>query len=71
MKGENGMQYTELRDKLLEYNEEKNKDIYIISSIGNKGVHIGRIKNISLDANDDIVIETDIEKESETGPELE
>lgn len=39
MKGENGMQYTELRDKLSEYNEEKNKDIYIISSIGNKGVH--------------------------------
>lgn len=46
---------------------KKDQDVYIIASIDNKGNHIGRIKNVSLDTNIDVVIEVDIDKESVTG----
>lgn len=42
----------------------KNNNIYIASSIEGKGVHIGRIKDISYDADGAIVINTDIDAKS-------
>lgn len=44
----------------------KNQEVYIIASIEGKGNHIGRIKNISLDVNDDVIIEVDIDEKSVT-----
>lgn len=36
-------------------------NVYIISSIDGVGVHVGRFKGFSLDANDDLVIDADID----------
>lgn len=43
-----------------------NCEVYIMSTIDGKGCHIGKITGVSLDANDGIVIETDIESVSVT-----
>ena len=43
-----------------------NRNVYIMSKIDGKGCHIGKITGFSLDANDGIVIETDIESVSAT-----
>lgn len=43
-----------------------NRDVYIMSTVDGKGCHIGKITGVSLDANDGIVIETDIESVSAT-----
>lgn len=43
-----------------------NREVYIMSTIDGKGCHIGRITGVSLDANDGIVIETDIDSVSAT-----
>ena len=43
-----------------------NREVYIMSTIDSKGCHIGKITGISLDANDGIVIETDIDSVSAT-----
>ena len=54
-------EYKKLRELelfLLEHN------VYILSSIEGKGVHVGRFKQISLDADGNPVIECDIDKES-------
>lgn len=61
------MKYDEITQKLHDITFKKDQEVYIIASIENKGNHIGRIKNISLDADCDIVIEVDIDKESITG----
>lgn len=53
--------YKKLRELelfLLEHN------VYILSSIEGKGIHVGRFKQISLDADGNPVIECDIDKES-------
>ena len=39
----------------------KKHNAYIISKIDGKGVHMGEIKQIALDANDAWIVETDIE----------
>ncbi len=52
-------------EKITAFNESQ--EVYIIASIDNKGNHIGRIESISLDADCDVVIEVDIDKESVTG----
>ena len=36
-------------------------NVYVAASIDNKGVHIGRFKGLSLDADDDLIIEVDID----------
>ena len=46
--------------------ELKEHDVYIISSVGGKGHHIGRFKTISVDANGDLIIESDIDEVSIT-----
>jgi hypothetical protein len=43
-----------------------NHEVYIMSAIDGKGCHIGKITGVSLDANDDIVIEADIDSVSAT-----
>lgn len=49
---------------------EKNKDFlkennaYIIASIEEKGAHIGRIKGLSFDADNNLIIEADIDSQS-------
>ena len=43
-----------------------NREVYIVSTIDGKGCHIGKITGVSLDANDGIVIETDIDSVSVT-----
>lgn len=50
------MKEMERIEKLLREN-----DVYIMSSIGGKGHHIGRFKGFRLDANDSLIIETDID----------
>lgn len=60
------MEYQELLNKLNKNKEDGQGDVYIISSVGGKGVHIGRIKEISQDAEGDIVIEADIDLQSIT-----
>lgn len=62
------MQYNKTIQELIKNNTyNKNQEVYIIASIEGKGNHIGRIKNISLDADDDVVIEVDIDEKSVTG----
>ena len=49
-------------EEMKKIEEWLNKNnVYIISSIDDKGVHVGRFKGLSLDANDDLVIDTDID----------
>ena len=57
------MEYEEIKrlEKLL-----KENDVYIIASIEGKGHHIGRFKGFSLDADDGLIIDVDIDKESFT-----
>ena len=56
------MLYNEMLQKLEKLTTSKtNQGVYIISSIDNNGIYIGRIKDILLDSSDDIVIETDID----------
>ena len=50
----------ELEQKLKEH------DVYIISSVGGKGHHVGRFKGISVDANGDLIIDADIDEHSIT-----
>ena len=50
-----------IEDKLREQN------VYIMSSVDGKGVHIGRFKGFSRNANDDLIIEADIDAVSCTG----
>lgn len=50
----------ELEQKLKEY------DVYILSSVGGKGHHVGRFKGISVDANGDLIIDADIDEYSIT-----
>lgn len=45
---------------------DKNSEVYIISSIDGKGIHIGKITGFARDSGDGIVLETDIEEESVT-----
>lgn len=49
-------------EKIL--NEHKT---YIVSSVDGKGVHIGRLQGMSLDADGDWVIEVDLDGKSCTG----
>ena len=61
------MQYDKTIQELIKNNMyNKNQEVYIIASIEGKGNHIGRIKNISLDVNDDVIIEVDIDEKSVT-----
>ncbi len=56
------MLYNEIIQKLENLTTSKaDQGVYIISSIDNNGIYIGRIKDILLDSSDDIVIETDID----------
>ena len=48
--------------KIIE--ESRDKGAYIIASIEGVGVHVGRIKGVSLDADDYPVIEVDIDAKS-------
>ena len=43
-------------EKLLREN-----DVYVESSIEGKGCHLGKFKGFSLDADDSVIIETDID----------
>lgn len=62
------MQYNKTIQELIKNNTyNKNQEVYIIASIEGKGNYIGRIKNISLDADDDVIIEVDIDEKSVTG----
>lgn len=62
------MQYNKTIQELIKNNTyNKEQDVYIIASIGGEGNHIGRIKNISLDADYDVVIEVDVDEKSVTG----
>lgn len=46
----------EIETKLREHN------VYIISSVEGKGNHIGRFKGFAVDADGDLIIETDIDE---------
>lgn len=61
------MKYDEIMQKLQDITFKREQEVYVIASIDNKGNHIGRIKNISLDADCDVVIEVDVDRESVTG----
>lgn len=39
----------------------KQHGCYVLSSVEGKGTHVGRLNKISLDANDDIVLDIDID----------
>lgn len=60
------MKYDEIVQKLQDITFKREQEVYVIASIDNKGNHIGRIKNISLDAACDVVIEVDVDRESIT-----
>lgn len=36
-------------------------NVYIISSIDGEGIHVGKFKGLSLDADDDLIINVDID----------
>lgn len=61
------MQYEDFMKKIQNITFKREQEVYCIASIDSIGKHIGRIKNISLDSNMDVVIEIDIDKESVTG----
>lgn len=44
----------------------KQHGCYVLSSIEGEGTHVGRFKRISLDADDDVVINIDIDAVSVT-----
>lgn len=62
------MEYYKIMEELQNNKSgNNNQDIYVIASVGDRGNHLGRIKSVSLDVNDDIVIGVDIDRESVTG----
>ncbi len=62
------MRYNKTVQELIKKNAYgENKDVYVIALIGGEGHHIGRIKDILLDPNNDIVVEIDIDNKSVTG----
>ena len=65
MLGELGLDFGERTDNLYLYEKMLGADnIYIVSSIDNKGAHVGRFKKCSLDADGNLIIETDIDSVS-------
>lgn len=54
----------QLRALINEISE--NGTISVMASIEGKGVHVGKVKGISQDANNDVIIEVDIEHISST-----
>lgn len=42
------------------------RDIYLLSKVDGDGTHVGRIVEVSADAEDNIILETDIDAESVT-----
>lgn len=62
------MRYNKTVQELIKKNAYgENKDVYVIALIDGEGHHIGRIKDILLDSNNDIVVEIDIDNKSVTG----
>lgn len=62
------MRYNKTVQELIKKNAYgENKDVYAIALIDGEGHHIGRIKDILLDSNNDIVVEIDIDNKSVTG----
>ena len=65
MLGELGLSLGERTDNVYLYEKMLGVDnIYIVSSIDNKGTHVGRFKRCSLDADGNLIIETDIDSVS-------
>lgn len=65
MLGELGLSFGERTDSVYLYEKMLKADnIYIVSSIDNKGTHVGRFKKCSLDADGNLIIETDIDSVS-------
>ena len=65
MLGEVGLSFGERTDSVYLYEKMLKADnIYIISSIDDKGTHVGRFKRCSLDADGNLIIETDIDSVS-------
>ncbi len=60
------MKYDEVVQKLHDITFKREQEVYVMASIENNSNYIGRIKNISLDADCDVVIEVDIDKEGVT-----
>ena len=60
------MKYDEVVQKLHDITFKRDQEVYVMASIENNSNYIGRIKNISLDADCDVVIEVDIDKEGVT-----
>ena len=60
------MKYDEVVQKLHDITFKREHEVYVMASIENNSNYIGRIKNISLDADCDVVIEVDIDKEGVT-----
>lgn len=53
------MKNIEEMKKIEEWLNKNN--VYVVASVDGKGVHIGRFKGLSLDADDDLIIEVDID----------
>ena len=54
-----------LEEKIKEIeNVLKEKNAYIVASVGGNGNHVGRIKGLAVDANGNLIIEADIDSES-------
>lgn len=62
MLDELGLSLGERTDSIYLYEKMLESDnIYIVSSIDNKGTHVGRFKRCSLDADGNLIIEIDID----------
>lgn len=61
------MKYDDFMDKMRNMTFKREQEVYCNASIDKKGNHIGRIKSVLLDANANVVIEIEIDKESVTG----
>lgn len=50
--------------KVLQKNIELfgDSDVYLLCSVGGTGIHVGRIKDITMDANNNSVVYGDIDK---------
>ena len=55
---------SDISEAMTYFNE--NSEVYVISSIDGKGMHIGKITGFTRDSGDGVVLETDIEEESVT-----
>lgn len=52
-------------EELTKIEEQLNqRNVYIISSVDNKGTYVGRFKGLSLDADNDLIIRADIDSVS-------